>query len=470
MNENRASALPVSILPSCHRRFGRKKNKISFRIVWVLLILMSSSVAKGLSSMTPDNYYKHCKLSSSTVKLSRNNETGEFTIMRKMENVASPDNQVFNGIQCPCGIKGRDYCIVSSDFSSSYKQEPQYNYCAVASDPNMSVGCYHVNSTVIFVRNAWPVIVLWYGALLLFIIATNTGRNAKHWILNFCNKDRLNRQAQNLLRREVDMRDYILQQQQQQATNNNNNLSSNSPTSLVLKTKRFVATKKTSCTLKDEIFTENTMSQTRKDDAKLHEEDCSDEENKNDSPTTPDAAIHKKKVITTTPETVDDDSSVSDFDEEDVVCTICLGLVKDGDRIGALVCGHTFHVDCLKEWLKRRNACPLCQEQNIATAQFGSSTSVSDEDFLIFNPPTRTMQRGLQRHSQRTSTSDSNYHNAVRTRLFQENRRRIQRDILSSTSPSRTSARHLEPTTTTTTTTTVGTTRIPYHIRLHSRR
>ena len=48
-------------------------------------------------------------------------------------------------------------------------------------------------------------------------------------------------------------------------------------------------------------------------------------------------------------------------------CTICLVALKDGDRVGALPCEHLFHVKCLKSWLPRRNVCPLCQNDQVAT-------------------------------------------------------------------------------------------------------
>ena len=52
-------------------------------------------------------------------------------------------------------------------------------------------------------------------------------------------------------------------------------------------------------------------------------------------------------------------------------CTICYSPVNDGDRVGALPsCNHIFHVDCLKVWLARRNVCPLCLSEGIATPQF----------------------------------------------------------------------------------------------------
>jgi len=61
-------------------------------------------------------------------------------------------------------------------------------------------------------------------------------------------------------------------------------------------------------------------------------------------------------------------SDVSPDDEEcDPICTICFAPLEDGDRIGALSCSHIFHVVCLKQWSRRRNVCPLCQEPEAAT-------------------------------------------------------------------------------------------------------
>lgn len=47
-------------------------------------------------------------------------------------------------------------------------------------------------------------------------------------------------------------------------------------------------------------------------------------------------------------------------EEEEQTCTICLGGLQEGTRIGSLPCNHEFHVDCLKKWLKQNNHCPLC--------------------------------------------------------------------------------------------------------------
>ena len=71
--------------------------------------------------------------------------------------------------------------------------------------------------------------------------------------------------------------------------------------------------------------------------------------------------------------TVTDDGN---NDGEDVQCAICLCEVNIGDRIGDIPCGHIYCVECLKDWLKRKNHCPLCQRRGLATPQ-RSSVSVS---------------------------------------------------------------------------------------------
>ena len=43
-------------------------------------------------------------------------------------------------------------------------------------------------------------------------------------------------------------------------------------------------------------------------------------------------------------------------------CAICLEEFKRNDIIKEFYkCKHIFHKDCLKNWLKRSNVCPLCK-------------------------------------------------------------------------------------------------------------
>jgi hypothetical protein len=57
-------------------------------------------------------------------------------------------------------------------------------------------------------------------------------------------------------------------------------------------------------------------------------------------------------------------------DDDTPCCMICFIPLSDGDRIGDLNCMHEFHSSCLKDWLKRKNSCPLCLRQNVAEAVF----------------------------------------------------------------------------------------------------
>ena len=69
-----------------------------------------------------------------------------------------------------------------------------------------------------------------------------------------------------------------------------------------------------------------------------------------------------------------------DDDEDSEDCTICFAPLMDGDRVGVLPCNHLFHVDCLKEWLQRRNVCPLCQSQDIATPRYDDPPTSRESD------------------------------------------------------------------------------------------
>ncbi|KAK8646622.1 hypothetical protein V6N13_120402 [Hibiscus sabdariffa] len=42
-------------------------------------------------------------------------------------------------------------------------------------------------------------------------------------------------------------------------------------------------------------------------------------------------------------------------------CCICQEEYNDGEDLGTLECGHNFHADCIKEWLKQKNLCPICK-------------------------------------------------------------------------------------------------------------
>ncbi|MCO5560257.1 hypothetical protein L7F22_013868 [Adiantum nelumboides] len=47
---------------------------------------------------------------------------------------------------------------------------------------------------------------------------------------------------------------------------------------------------------------------------------------------------------------------------QDTQCTVCLGDYQDGEKIQKLpACNHSFHVQCIDEWLTKNVTCPICR-------------------------------------------------------------------------------------------------------------
>ena len=47
---------------------------------------------------------------------------------------------------------------------------------------------------------------------------------------------------------------------------------------------------------------------------------------------------------------------------EDVICSICLGNMVEGDSACEVpVCLHKFHIDCLADWILLHYTCPYCR-------------------------------------------------------------------------------------------------------------
>ena len=42
-------------------------------------------------------------------------------------------------------------------------------------------------------------------------------------------------------------------------------------------------------------------------------------------------------------------------------CSICLGPFEVGDRVRTIPCLHSYHKDCIDEWLRKKAQCPICK-------------------------------------------------------------------------------------------------------------
>lgn len=44
-------------------------------------------------------------------------------------------------------------------------------------------------------------------------------------------------------------------------------------------------------------------------------------------------------------------------------CSICQEEYEVEEEVGKLECGHAYHLHCIKQWLVRKNACPVCKAE-----------------------------------------------------------------------------------------------------------
>lgn len=97
-----------------------------------------------------------------------------------------------------------------------------------------------------------------------------------------------------------------------------------------------------------------------------------------------------------------------DYDQEDLVqCAICLCDVNDGDRIGDIPCGHIYCVECLKDWLKRKNHCPLCQLGGIATPQRSSDPATASNSTTASSNTESDTQQNAAEEGRSSASSDA---------------------------------------------------------------
>ena len=227
----------------------------------------------------------------------RNESQGNFTVIAQVR-------------ECTCALITSRGSFCPSDKDT----------CEMAADG--SISCYIASTRVSILRNTWPIVLMWYGVALMFLLFTEQGVNARRYVRLCLCSDRLNTDIANrMVRNEFERRTWRRRQRSNDVPSDGGNPqlehedSVRRPQRLALKTKRFCRP-------------------------------CAGENDEDE--------------------------------DEDYNCSICFVALHDGDRVGALACNHLFHVECLKLWIQRKNACPLCQEPNVAKAFQTDSNSQSD--------------------------------------------------------------------------------------------
>eukprot|EP00977_Amphora_coffeiformis_P022809 scaffold11575_cov179-Amphora_coffeaeformis.AAC.2 len=198
-----------------------------------------------------------------------------------------------------------------------------------------------------FAETTFLIVFLWMSILLSFIVVTQWGRNCVHCLVAQCvpgyNKFlawfllRTNRElAREMLHQHVYSRRHMTMERLQQVSPELAFELMQGQTSVMNQTvhpmtMKHQSAKPTALALKTRTFTSDTS--VKNDVSDAHEEEVQGKE----------------------------------FDHD---CAICFQPVEDGELVGDLTCKHLFHADCLKTWLQRRNACPLCNANEIAAPRF----------------------------------------------------------------------------------------------------
>lgn len=348
---------------------------------------------------------------------------------------------------CPCDSSGRTYCLIGggavpdacgipwSDDAVTLLQQNK-NISGIALYNTTGIGCFGLSSHTMFTRNAWPVVVLWYGALSIFLLFTSNGKFARNYIVHLvCPKVRVNEEhIERILSRENAIR-YQFRLAEMQAADEtgqsllvswrrgrvpNRDASGREritddearreqaarwrivqpgiedipppQVEYVLMTKKFNAEKERA--RRDQIRHVRAESTASMNELSLKSTPKHIATSKLDA-STPKSEITSNGSDDEQPSPADLNDlnasqnvcTVCPCDEDIYECTICLTEIEDGEQVGALPCTHIYHVDCLKQWLSRKNACPLCQVTEIASprelvsgANHGNSSDASPND------------------------------------------------------------------------------------------
>lgn len=299
-----------------------------FRKLFIVVVCFSLTFVRKVDA---SEIIETCRLSSYTIHVRFDNDTNSFvkveqntdSLRRNLRKVSSrnleSESPIFQAKWCECATHSRgtsrnDYCILNRN----------ENLCYVPVDVNEPVLCSGLSPVEAFVKNAWPISLLWIAALSIYICFTEGGHQICRYAcikIFFCWDSNVwnERLVEELLRNES------IEGMQRRHDPNRSTLR-NSSVVYLLRMHEYSPTKTKHLSEDGSPLSEKTATMTP---------DCIGDSN--------------------------DDLFCSEIDNEEVVCTICIATIEEGDMIGALPCKHRFHVECLKEWLRRKNVCPLCQ-------------------------------------------------------------------------------------------------------------
>lgn len=123
-------------------------------------------------------------------RLLNNNSTSNVFVAENTDSMQ--DKIIYSARSCPCDETGYTFCLVEGILGQvpdscgiSWSDNiPKHNITDSDGYNTLEIGCFGLDSQLVFSRNVWPVIVLWYGALILFLLATSNGMYTRAYIVH----------------------------------------------------------------------------------------------------------------------------------------------------------------------------------------------------------------------------------------------------------------------------------------------
>ncbi|CAI9117180.1 OLC1v1018526C1 [Oldenlandia corymbosa var. corymbosa] len=72
------------------------------------------------------------------------------------------------------------------------------------------------------------------------------------------------------------------------------------------------------------------------------------------------------------------------FSVNDTQCSVCLGDYQAEEKLQQIPsCGHTFHVECIDNWLSTRATCPLCRQSLVSPSSAKDEAESSTTELVL---------------------------------------------------------------------------------------
>jgi hypothetical protein len=372
----------------------------------LLSLLVAFLVVHSAESEDPDvaavvSQHVQCSLSTSTSFFAYNETTGVYVEVTDNDDTTRM-LRPRNGVVTHTAVSDSSVQHVKACWCTQFFDRPveycplNFDTCVVRGETG-PVSCYSTSGAATFVRGFWPVAVFWFLGVLYGIFFTEPGGSFRDYLRRTICLQCASNTSEELLKRDVDrlvsvqperavflyrqalsrqrresMRQQTLAQTAGRLQTTPDDLPVAFPTSVAGPVEDAPSASaadhpERTLALKTRVFRSCSVSD---DDAAQPPAGPTPMQRSHHVPQSVQGSAWLPSQFTREHVTLDEmDGEL----EQGVRCAICLDRLEHGDVVGDIPCEHVFHKDCLKDWLRKKNRCPLCQRPEVATPNFQSS-------------------------------------------------------------------------------------------------